>query len=252
VDCIGHWLPFKPERLFAARYSINVALPMVRSMSSAPITLGARCATFSLGRLGVVVAVGLAVFPIFELAQLFRGPDLVIVGWLLAATCGAVPAAYAIRNFYWATIASFVSCLGTGGVVEVLLFALAFIAYHGGHVAVGSGVQRGGAWLLLYFPAVFVMEEVSFRGLLDAHLHRPDERQEILTGIYVSILCGLWHYPIVNSMAGLIKVIPHRLIPQVLIGVPLSIFWRRTGNLVVPALNHALIDSVRNTLMGLP
>jgi Type II CAAX prenyl endopeptidase Rce1-like len=208
---------------------------------------------FRLGLSGVVVAVGLAAFPISELAHLFRaGLDLVLVGWLLAATCGTVPAAYAIKNFGWATVAPFVSCLATGGVVGVLLFALAFIAHHGSHVTVGSGVQRGGASLLLYFPAVFMMEEVSFRGLLDAHLHRPDDRQGILTAIYVSILWGLWHYPIVHPVAGLIKVIPQLLIPHVLIGVPLSIFWRRSGNLVVPAFTHALIDSVRNALMGLP
>jgi membrane protease YdiL (CAAX protease family) len=33
-----------------------------------------------------------------------------------------------------------------------------------------------------------------------------------------------------------------------LIGVPLAIFWRKSGNLAVPAFTHALIDAVRNAL----
>jgi hypothetical protein len=33
-----------------------------------------------------------------------------------------------------------------------------------------------------------------------------------------------------------------------LIGVPLAIFWRESGNLAVPAFTHALIDGVRNAL----
>jgi membrane protease YdiL (CAAX protease family) len=43
-------------------------------------------------------------------------------------------------------------------------------------------------------------------------------------------------------------IVPQLLIPQVLIGVPLSIYWRRSGNLAVPAFTHAFIDSVRNAL----
>ena len=35
-------------------------------------------------------------------------------------------------------------------------------------------------------------------------------------------------------------------------GVPFSIYWRRSGNLLVPGVPHALIDAVRNALMVLP
>jgi membrane protease YdiL (CAAX protease family) len=31
-----------------------------------------------------------------------------------------------------------------------------------------------------------------------------------------------------------------------MVGIPLSLFWRRSGNLFVPAAVHALIDAVRN------
>ena len=35
------------------------------------------------------------------------------------------------------------------------------------------------------------------------------------------------------------------------IGVPLSLAWRRTANLAGPALAHAVIDAVRNGVLGL-
>lgn len=209
--------------------------------------------SFRLGLSGVVVAVGLAACPVFVLVQLFRvSPDWVIGGWLLAATCGAIPAAYAIRNSGRTTVVPFISCLATAGVLGVLVFALAFIRNHGVHVPLASRLRTGGTSFLLYLPAVFVIEEVSFRGLLDAHLHRPDEAHGILIAIYVSILWGLWHYPVVPSGARLMTIIPQLLIVHVLIGVPLSIYWRRSGNLAVPAFTHAFIDAVRNALIGVP
>jgi membrane protease YdiL (CAAX protease family) len=35
-------------------------------------------------------------------------------------------------------------------------------------------------------------------------------------------------------------------------GVFLSIYWRRSGNLAVPGFAHAFGDAVRNILVGLP
>jgi membrane protease YdiL (CAAX protease family) len=208
---------------------------------------------FRLGVVGVVVAVALGAFPVFELVQLFRTRlDWVIGGWLLAAVCGAIPAGYAIRNFGRATVTHFLSCLATAGVVGVLIFALAFIANRGGHVPLGNRLHNGGGSLLLYFPAVFIIEEVTFRGLLDAHLHRADEPHGIVTAIYVSILWGLWHYPIVPPGPRLMTIIPQLVTVHLLVGVPLSIFWRRSGNLAVPAFTHAFIDAVRNALMASP
>jgi membrane protease YdiL (CAAX protease family) len=36
-----------------------------------------------------------------------------------------------------------------------------------------------------------------------------------------------------------------------IIGIPLSIYWRKSGNLAVPAFTHAFIDAVRNALIHL-
>jgi membrane protease YdiL (CAAX protease family) len=35
------------------------------------------------------------------------------------------------------------------------------------------------------------------------------------------------------------------------IGIPLSLAWRRSGNLAGPAFAHATIDAVRNGVLGL-
>jgi membrane protease YdiL (CAAX protease family) len=59
---------------------------------------------------------------------------------------------------------------------------------------------------------------------------------------------GWWHLPIMPASvlgAGMF-VFP---ITHAIIGVPFSLFWRRSGNLLVPAAVHALIDAIRNTIL---
>jgi membrane protease YdiL (CAAX protease family) len=31
-----------------------------------------------------------------------------------------------------------------------------------------------------------------------------------------------------------------------LVGVPLSFYWRRSGNLLVPGVSHAMLDAIRD------
>src|SRR5215207_7269721 len=112
--------------------------------------------------------------------------------------------------------------------------------------------------LLLYIPALFLMEEVAFRGAIDSHVCHPGERHGVGATVYgiasaivVSVLWGLWHYPI-TPHASVIEGVALVLPLQVAVGPFLSLFWRRSGNLVVPAFVHATIDSVRNTLGSVP
>jgi membrane protease YdiL (CAAX protease family) len=44
--------------------------------------------------------------------------------------------------------------------------------------------------------AVFVVEEVWFRGALDSHVHHQGERHGILSAIFVSLLWSWWHLPL--------------------------------------------------------
>jgi membrane protease YdiL (CAAX protease family) len=96
-----------------------------------------------------------------------------------------------------------------------------------------------------------MMEEVAFRGALDSHVRHPGEGSGFATraygfasAVYVSALWGLWHHPVVPGPVW-------ELLPaQVFMGPILSLFWRRSGNLMVPAFAHALNDAVRNAISG--
>jgi membrane protease YdiL (CAAX protease family) len=104
-----------------------------------------------------------------------------------------------------------------------------------------------GQYMLLYFPAVFLLEEVVFRGALDSHLQREGERYGALTAIYVSLLWALWHIPVAGGepVIGLILVMGT-------VGPFLSLWWRRSGNLAVSGGTHTFIDSVRNAVGDIP
>src|SRR4028118_2395721 len=51
-----------------------------------------------------------------------------------------------------------------------------------------------------------------------------------------------------DDHASVIQVVATLLLLQVAVGPFLSLFWRRSGNLMVPGFVHATVDSVRNAL----
>lgn len=146
-----------------------------------------------------------------------------------------------------------VYCLATAGVIGIALdlFSAASRAHlaHKSILAQASGLT-GIESFLLYVPIVFVFEEVFFRGVLDTFVYRPEDGRGAAwwgSAAFVSLLWGTWHLPIYWDPYGL-KALPGLWIFQVAVGVPLSIWWRKSGNLVVTGTTHALIDSVRNAL----
>ena len=97
----------------------------------------------------------------------------------------------------------------------------------------------------MYVPAVFVVEEVFFRGLLDTHVHRTADSGG-WSAVGIGALWGLWHLPLIHpSATGLLRL----LALHTAVGVPLSVAWRRSGNLAVPGITHAAIDAIRNALL---
>jgi membrane protease YdiL (CAAX protease family) len=103
--------------------------------------------------------------------------------------------------------------------------------------------------MLLYVPLVFVQEEVTFRGAFDSHVQHPGDGRGGLTAVVVSALWGLWHIPLLLGQKPLLLLVPGLLAVHIVIGLPLSIAWRRSGNLFVPGVTHALVDAVRNALL---
>jgi membrane protease YdiL (CAAX protease family) len=100
----------------------------------------------------------------------------------------------------------------------------------------------------LYYPATFLLEEVAFRGAIDAHVHHDGDSRPWQSAVFVSALWGLWHLPVSSGLPLPLMVI-ELVVVHVAIGVGLSLSWRRTRNLGGPALAHAVIDAVRNAAM---
>jgi membrane protease YdiL (CAAX protease family) len=96
-----------------------------------------------------------------------------------------------------------------------------------------------------------VVEEVLFRGGLDTHVHRGEQGTGWLSAVYVSALWGIWHLPgsiAAGGGARLASTIAGLIVAQVLVGVPLSLWWRKTGNLLVTDAAHGVLEAARTVL----
>jgi membrane protease YdiL (CAAX protease family) len=109
-------------------------------------------------------------------------------------------------------------------------------------------VQAAGG-VFLFGPVGFVVEEVFFRGALDTYVHRGEEGTGWISAVFVSALWGLWHLPgrVTAGLDGshLLSVVASLLAAQIVIGVPLSLWWRKSGNLIVPDTAHAYLEAIR-------
>jgi membrane protease YdiL (CAAX protease family) len=208
-------------------------------------------ARFALTRQGMVVAAVLAATPAFYAGKAVLDGDWLTAGWYGAALVGAVLAGFALRAQTIATTlrdAARPIVVGAGG------FA---IVYGILHIATGTPLPAVAALVALakytavYFPATFLMEEVAFRGAIDAHVHHDGDWRGGASAVFVSALWGLWHLP-VSSGFPLPLMVAELVVVHIALGVWLSFAWRRTGNLAAPALAHAVNDAVRNaTMLGL-
>jgi membrane protease YdiL (CAAX protease family) len=99
--------------------------------------------------------------------------------------------------------------------------------------------------VLTYLPAVFVIEEVLFRGLIDPYLHGSTAGRDRASALYGSALWGIWHLPVAFVTLGLLTV-PYLIAVHTVLGYFFVNSWRRTGNLAAPGIAHAVIDALRN------
>jgi len=181
----------------------------------------------------------------------------VLVLYELVAIAGTIPLAYAIHNFTRQMIRPLLMCLATAGSVvvgvDVVSYWLRVIELRAAAPVTLEGFTF--SWLVSmaqYLPVVFLLEEVWFRGAFDSHVYHFGEKHANLTALYVSLLWGAWHFPIVYSpslgLAGGIVILFELLVFQGIVGYFLSVYWRKSGNLLVPGSVHAFVDSVRNGL----
>jgi membrane protease YdiL (CAAX protease family) len=214
---------------------------------------------FRLDRIVIALALLIAIAPVIVLVRQLRHQEWIFALYAVLAIGGAVAAAYAIRAMTRTTLRQLGLCLATAGVIGLIFVLgpevssaiteriLPPVTHH--QLDIGLG------YFFLYLPAVFVVEEVFFRGAIDSYIHRPGERTgwpSWLSALYVSVLWGVWHVPFMYPEMSLPRAFIYVLPLQVAVGLPLSLWWRRSGNLTVTGTTHAFIDAVRNATSGLP
>ena len=208
--------------------------------------------SFELSRKDLMLAALLAVVPVIALViDISEDGGLPNYLWDLAAVAGTIPAAWALRKFVPATRRYLLLCLVTAGPIGLFwLVGVDFlddIFFHRTSDEPSFDLLVFGQYMFLYLPAVFLLEEVVFRGMLDSHLQHEGEGHGLLTAVYVSVLWGLWHIPVRGGepILALVLVMGTTVIF-------LSIWWRRSGNLGVSGGTHAFIDAVRNGFGNFP
>jgi membrane protease YdiL (CAAX protease family) len=206
--------------------------------------------SFDLDRQGKQLAVGLAVVPALLAIGFVLHPTVAL--WGIAGVGGAIGAGFAISRADGRAHRALRWCLVNGGVVGIAIFIVAAVLSSDDlktHPGVGARIASGVGSMVIYLPIVFALEEVTFRGLIDTHVHTGDGSwRGWRSAVGVSVLWGLWHLPITGS--GNVLANAGALIGvHVPIGIFLSLAWRRGGNLLAPGATHALVDAVRNALL---
>lgn len=207
---------------------------------------------FRLDGRGVVVAVLLALLPMVVLVESVVAGQWATAGWSAACVVGASAAAFALRRFRRSDTRVWLHWIAVAAVPGIAFMVIASVL--GGPPAAGAGSAAAAVvvalqTMLLLLPVQFVLEEVSFRGLLDTHVHDRHARRGWPSALFISALWGLWHLPLAPAGAPLIATIGQLLLVHCAVGVGLSYGWRHTGNLAVPALAHGLVDAVRDALL---
>lgn len=203
---------------------------------------------FALGARGAALAAALAVVPAYYGLQSSTSDGWSLRGWHLAAVAGAFGAAYALRaTSLKETLRSAALPVAIGSSGMALVFGAIHLVTDAPLpvLAAGAAVFK---YTALYLPATFLLEEVAFRGAVDAHVHHDGEVRGWQSAVFISALWGLWHLPVAHGLPFPI-LLAELVVVHVLLGVPLSFAWRRHRNLAGPALAHAVNDAVRNAFM---
>lgn len=225
---------------------LTIAFQVLVARRSIPSLWLIDARSFHLDQAGIVIALGLAVLPLYATAMGLANGRILDVGYGLAGVLGAAPAAFALRAMNWQARRALLRSLLTAGVVASVLFLLNRLISPGPPMTDPVGALGAAAIsLVLYIPLVFVIEEVFFRGALDTYARGTARGTDIASAAFVSFLWGAWHLPLVLA-EGAPGGIPVTLAFHLIVGLLLTLPWRRSGNLAVPGITHAVIDAIRD------
>jgi len=204
---------------------------------------------FRLTIVGWVIAIALAALPALGALTLLMEKNWVSAGFNAAIAAGSFPAVYCLWNLtrsHWRQMAA---CMLISLAMDVVFRTILWMLHLGGapHPLNGKALQILAMEIPVFVPTICVMEEVAFRGLLDSHLHPGGDGRGWLSAAYLSALWGLWHLPIVPTQGeSWLTMILLLLAAHVPFGIVMSLYWRRTGNLLVPGAAHTLLDAIRD------
>jgi len=206
---------------------------------------------FRLDRIGVGLAAVLMLVPAVNLMKNWH--SLKIELGFVCALIGAIPAAFALRRQTKEGIRR-----GLLSFVAVIVLSFSYSVTRA--LIDGRSILFSLDRLPLFadqffvmFTECFVVEELVFRGAIDTYLApvSGDPSRRWMSAVFVSSLWGLWHLPLNHPTVQEIPLtVVIVLFASILIGVPLSFCWRRSGTLVLPTAAHALIDCYRNMIAG--
>jgi len=204
--------------------------------------------TFQLDRIGALLALALAAAPLLELVSAWATGNWTRRLFLAAAVAGAPAAAFAFRRMNREGWRCLLLCFCTAGLLGSA-WTLSFC--YARHDGIPFELWRLriliDRWLLVV-PLGFIAEEVAFRGVLDTHAHHPGDPRSFWSAFFISALWGWWHVPILPTNPAWLGPVTYPL-THALVGVPMCLYWRRSGNLVVPVVTHAFLDAVRDAFI---
>lgn len=198
-------------------------------------------------RRSMVAIVGMAIAPAVVAVSGVRDSDLALAGWGVAGMVGAVGAVYTLRAMDRDAVRSTIRTTLITGAILVGIMVAYRLATGGFHGNLAAAVTTAVVSLLTYLPVVFVVEEVLFRGLIDPYLRGSTPGPDRASALYGSALWGLWHLPVAFLALGVLTI-PYLVIIHTSMGYVMVTAWRRTGNLAVPGVSHAVIDALRNAV----
>jgi membrane protease YdiL (CAAX protease family) len=209
-----------------------------------------------LDRWAVALALVFSVVPAFVLTQMLSRVPWIESAYGLCVVAGSIAAGLTIRSQSVSTLRRGLPFFGLTLLIGFALMVLLALLLGLSPVPSLTRAPLIIRDILVLFAVTFVLEEVAFRGGLDTHvfpygIEAKSRARVWVSAIFVSLLWAIWHIPpqFLYGEGTFAEVLTTNLIVEILIGVPLSFTWRKSGSLVLPALAHALIDAYRNSLL---
>jgi hypothetical protein len=183
-----------------------------------------------------------------------QDPRLDAMAWLVAAAVGGLVAGVVVRRQPAAAWRRSASYTVMGILCGMLVFTVG--AWQGGRVDhLLHPHDHAAAFLLgtsvLYFDVSFVLEEVTFRGVIDPYLlgDSPGQSAQYMSALASSALWGAWHVPLLmaSGSPGVVAIV-RVVLTHASLGLVFCFAVRSAGTLVPGALAHAFSDAYRNLL----